>query len=122
MTAPTLTNYVPASPIAVKNTETGKYLKRELNSASVSIQQANTAISGNSTDITTAKGNITTLQGQVTTLQSDVTTLQSQVVANASSQSQPGTPTAPASTTLFKMQGLAGRIKPAVTGKVLILI
>lgn len=42
--------------------------------------------------------------------------------AAGSSQSQPATPTKPASTTTFKMQGLAGSITPVRSGRVLLII
>lgn len=42
--------------------------------------------------------------------------------ASAASQSLPGNPTAPASTTTYAMQGLAGSITPVRTGVVLITI
>jgi len=40
----------------------------------------------------------------------------------ATTQSQPASPTAPASTAAYKMQGLAGAITPATSGKVLLMI
>ncbi len=44
------------------------------------------------------------------------------VAAAGSGQSQPGNPTAPASTSAFKMQGLAGAITPTRTGTILMIV
>lgn len=43
-------------------------------------------------------------------------------VAGAATQAQPTTPTAPSSTSIYAMQGLAGTISPARSGKVLAII
>ncbi len=42
--------------------------------------------------------------------------------ARASYQAQPGNPTAPASTSTYTMQGLAGAITPVVSGSILVII
>lgn len=44
------------------------------------------------------------------------------VLSGAATQSKPGNPTAPNSTTLFTMQGLAGAITPKKSGSVLVTI
>jgi hypothetical protein len=44
------------------------------------------------------------------------------LAARASSQAQPGNPTAPNSTSTYKMQGLAGAITPTFSGRVLVTI
>ena len=43
-------------------------------------------------------------------------------INGATSQTQPGNPTAPANTSTYKMQGLAGTITPVRTGTVLLII
>ena len=79
-------------------------------------------ISGLGTNVATAAGNAANAANGLLQLNASGTVPQANLTGGAGTQSTVSAPTAPASTSAYKMQGLAGTITPATSGNVTITI